>query len=295
MSSIYVIENDKLKLTVSSVGAEMISLVNKDSGVEYLKGLGGEFWDRCAPMLFPINGRLWENTTFVDGKKYEMGTHGFAKLYDFKLESISDTSLTLYMVDEKETFESAYPFHFVFSVTFTLDKNALKTYIKVKNTGENEMPYSVGFHPAFKIPFYKGEEFEDYYIEFPTSCAPNAWVLSPRYYITKDVAPYALENERILPLYHEMFDGDAIFLQDVPASAALKSKKSDVCIKLDFEGMPYIGLWHTPKTKADFVCIEPWTGRPDYDGEITELVKKEDMILLAPGDENEHLLTISIE
>ena len=114
----YIIENDQLKLTVSSVGAEMISLVKKDSGVEYLKGLGGDFWQRCAPLLFPINGRLWENTTLVNGKKYEMGTHGLSKLYDFALESNDGTSMTLTMKDEADTFESAYPFNFLSALRF---------------------------------------------------------------------------------------------------------------------------------------------------------------------------------
>ncbi len=295
MSKIYTIENDQLKLTVSSVGAEMISLVKKDTNCEYLKGLGGDFWQRCAPLLFPINGRLWENTTFVNEKKYEMGTHGLAKLYDFALESINETSMTLTMTDEPDTLESAYPFPFFLSVTFTLEENALKTKVLVKNTGDSVMPYSLGLHPALRVPMVEGEEFSDYYVEFCEETKPNTWVLSPRYYITHDVAPYPVENGKIVPLYHEMFDGDAIFLQDVPSSAWLRSKKSGISVKFDYEGFPYVGLWHTPMTKAQFVCFEPWTGRPDYDGEITELTEKEDMILLAPNTENEHRFTITIE
>ena len=291
----YIIENDQLKLVVSSVGAEMISLVKKDSGVEYLKGLGGDFWQRCAPILFPINGRLWENTTLVNGKKYEMGTHGLSKLYDFALESNDGTSLTLTMKDEPDTYESAYPFHFALSVTFTLEANAVKTTVKVKNTGDSDMPYSLGFHPAFKVPMVDGDDFADYYIEFSEETKPNTWVLSPRYYIVHETAPYALEDGKRIPLYHEMFDGDAIFLQDIPNRAWLRSKKSDISVKFDYEGFPYVGLWHTPMTKAEFVCFEPWNGRPDYDGEITELLEKEDMTILAKDCENQHSFTITIE
>ncbi len=43
------------------------------------------------------------------------------------------------------------------------------------------------------------------------------------------------------------------------------------------------------------VCFEPWNGRPDYDGEITELLEKEDMTILAKDCENKHSFTITIE
>ena len=104
-----------------------------------------------------------------------------------------------------------------------------------------------------------------------------------------------IENGRILPLYHEMFDGDAIFLQDVVSRACLRSKKSGTSVTFEYDGFKYIGLWHTPKTKANFVCVEPWTGRPDYDSENTELAEKEDMTLLAPNAENEHLFVMRFE
>ena len=294
MAKAYIIENEYLKLTVNAVGAEMISLVKKDCGTEYLKGLGGEFWARCAPLLFPTNGRLWENTTLVDKKEYHMENHGFAKLFDFKAIDEKSDSLTLEMIPTEEILAESYPYPCRVRATFSLKDTTVSVSVKVKNTGDRSMPYVVGFHPAFALPFGENESFEDYYLEFPCDTSPKTWVLSPRYYMTEEVADYPTQNKRIIPLTHKMFDDDAVFLENVPDSVVLKSKKSDKWVSFDYKGMQYLGIWHTPKTEAPFVCIEPWMGCPDYDSRITELSEKRDMVMLSAGVENEHVLKFTV-
>jgi galactose mutarotase-like enzyme len=91
--------------------------------------------------------------------------------------------------------------------------------------------------------------------------------------MTEEVADYPTQNKRIIPLTHKMFDDDAVFLENVPDSVVLKSKKSDKWVSFDYKGMQYLGIWHTPKTEAPFVCIEPWYGRCDkvgYEGEFAQ-------------------------
>ena len=295
MSTVYTIENNELVLKVSSVGAEMISLVSKKDGCEFLKGLGGDFWQRCAPLLFPINGRLWDGICTHKGKTYKMDTHGVAKLFDFELFEKSDASMTLRMESTPEMLENNYPFPFEILFTFALEGNKVINSVRIKNKGDEVMPYSVGLHPAFRRPFNDDESFDDYYVEFCEECKPNTWLLSPRYFVTGETAPFEVENGKVIPLYHEMFDGDAIFLQDIPGKAELRSRKSDRCISFDYTGFPFVGLWHTPMTKAPFVCFEPWTGSPDIDGQINEITTKKDMILLDPKAEAVHTLTFTVK
>ena len=97
-------------------------------------------------------------------------------------------------------------------------------------------------------------------------------------------------------ILHAVFVGhdDAVFLENVPDSVVLKSKKSDKWVSFDYKGMQYLGIWHTPKTEAPFVCIEPWMGCPDYDSRITELTEKRDMVMLSAGVENEHVLKFTV-
>ena len=59
--AIYEIENENIKLKVDSCGAEMKSLVKKETDTEYLWNGDPAYWQRTSPILFPLVGRLFHN------------------------------------------------------------------------------------------------------------------------------------------------------------------------------------------------------------------------------------------
>jgi len=79
------IENDYLKVQVKYYGAELCSIVRKETGQEYIWQADSTFWGRHAPILFPIIGRLQEDTYFIGNKTYSMKQHGLARNMDFQL------------------------------------------------------------------------------------------------------------------------------------------------------------------------------------------------------------------
>ena len=54
----YSIENDILRLTVDSHGAEPVSVIHKPTGAELLWQADPAVWKRHAPILFPYTGKL---------------------------------------------------------------------------------------------------------------------------------------------------------------------------------------------------------------------------------------------
>ena len=54
----YSIENDILRLTVDSHGAEPVSVIHKPTGAELLWQADPAVWNRHAPILFPYTGKL---------------------------------------------------------------------------------------------------------------------------------------------------------------------------------------------------------------------------------------------
>ena len=74
--------------------------------------------------------------------------------------------------------------------------------------------------------------------------------MSPTCYTTRDSQPFSLEGGKILTLRHNLFDNDAIVLEDMCKAVTLKSKKSDKQVRVEYPDMNYLGLWHAPKTEA---------------------------------------------
>ena len=57
---LYTIENEQIRVEISDRGAEIMSIVGKKSGHEYLWQGDAKYWASRATVLFPICGRLTE-------------------------------------------------------------------------------------------------------------------------------------------------------------------------------------------------------------------------------------------
>ncbi len=276
----YQIKNDKLCVTISSLGAEILSAKRGD--VEYMWQREGDFWKGTAPVLFPICGRLWEGAYTYKGKRYEMNLHGFARKTEYTVKSASDTEIAFSLVSNEAT-KAIYPFDFDLTVAYALDGDTVKSTITVKNTDTDRLPFAVGLHPGFNVPLEEGKKFDDYYVEFATPCTPKQIVFSETCFLTDERRDFATDGNKI-HLYHSMFDNDAIFLQDVANSVTLKCDGGKRFVKFDYPDMQFMGLWHTTKSEAPFVCIEPWCSLPATDGEVDDFDTKPNFFRTAPGE-----------
>ena len=292
MNMIFDIENDYLKVSVSERGAELQSIICKKNGKEYLwQGLE-QYWTGRAYNMFPICCRLTEERYTYKGNTYEMNIHGFVRGVQLKGERISDTEL-IFTLYPSEAVKSQYPFDFVYTVRYTLDGNTLKTEYGVTNTGKDVMYFAVGGHPGFNVPLCEDETFDDYYLEFDDEKPIKRYIYTPHYYTGKTEA-YPLKNGKIIELYHGMFDNDGIFFFDMSEGVTLKSKKSNVYVRLDYKGFRNLGIWHKPKTDAPYICIEPCTSIPAYEGKIDDLETKEQMEKLKAGERYDASFSITI-
>lgn len=279
---IYFIENDYLFVKVSSLGAELTSIFNKDSGVEYLWQGDEAYWSGQAPIMFPICGRLFEGKYTYLGKEYTMPNHGIARSSEFSLLKQKDNEITLSLSADDNTKEN-YPFNFTFNVTYKIVNKTLTVTYTVINKDTRELIFAVGGHPAFNVPLNEEGSFEDYYVEFGSECSPLRVDFSPTCFCTKDDKLFTQGTIKRIDLKHELFDNDAIFLYNVDKTITLKSDSHKYSVTMKYDRMKYLGLWHMPKTDAPYVCIEPWTSIPANDGVIDNLLTKEEMIHLPVG------------
>lgn len=281
---LYTLENDVISVVINSIGAELYSIKTKADGCEYLWQGDPEYWSGRSYNLFPICGRLTEGKYTYNGKTYEMNLHGFARDSEFSLIKREAGELSFELISDEST-KAVYPFDFRYVVSYILDGGRLRTVYDVYNSGNGELIFALGGHPGFMVPLNSGDCFEDYRLEFskPTYGVKKL-AMSETCYTLPDYEDFPLENGYIIPLRHNMFDHDAIFLSETSGEVTLKSKNGGKSVCVSYPDMKYIGFWHKPYTEAPFVCIEPWTSVPAYDSVIDKLETKRDMIHLKSGE-----------
>ena len=288
----HTIENNQLSVTINAAGAELNSIFHKINGREYLWNGDARFWAKRSPVLFPIIGTLKENTYFFNDKKYELGRHGFARDKNFVVANESESSISFSLADDEETLK-VFPFHFLFSISYTLTGNKLSVGYYIKNTGSEEMFFSVGGHPAFKLPLTEGVGYDDYYLLFNKTEQAGRWPISKDGLI--EAAPEPLiNNTNKLPLSKELFYKDALVFKHLQSDEVeLRSRKDAAGFTFSFPGFPYLGIWAAKD--AGFVCIEPWCGIADSVTASQHLPEKEGIISLMPAAMFERTWSVAID
>ena len=259
----------------------MQSIFHKEYGLEYLWSGDPVFWAKKSPVLFPIVGTLKKDEYFYDGKAYKLGRHGFAREMEFEVASVRADSIS-FLLKSNETTLRNYPFEFEFWVTYSLAGNNVTVAYTVKNMSAGDMYFSVGGHPAFKVPLAGKTVYTDYYLEFNEDEVLPRWPISKDGLIEKKPLPL-LTNTHILPLAKDLFLKDALVFR-YPSSSIISLRSSKTAHGLDFDiaGFPYLGIWAAKN--ADFVCIEPWCGIADNVDADQQLTHKEGINKLSAGE-----------
>lgn len=288
----YQISNEFICVTVSDLGAEMLSIV-KD-GKEYLWNADPKYWPEHSPLLFPYVGRFTDGKYLLNGTEYEMGIHGFARHLTYTLVEKSDGILVFELCDNDDTYKM-YPYHFTLQVCYELTGQTIGITYKVRNLSNERMYFGIGGHPGFALPFDEGLEFADYYLEFEGKSFPTRVGHTETCFLSGIDESFPLEKDSILKLSHTMFDDDAIVLKNMADKVTLKSDKGKRQVTVSYPDLPYLGLWHAPKTEAPYICIEPWTSLPSRQDVVEEFRYKYDLIRVEEGEEYTNSWYIMVE
>lgn len=285
------IENDLLRVTIRPQGAELTSIFHKPTATEHLWQADPTVWGWHAPNLFPIVGGLKNDQLHIDGKAYPMKRHGFARQSVFEETESSDSHAVLSLRANDET-RSVYPYDFEFQLIYELTDTTLRVTYRVVNEGGTAMYFSVGAHPAFNVPFNPGEDYTDYVLAFEQNEPLVTHQLSEAGLFSGETRPVpTFQNQ--LALTEHLFDQDALVFKNLKSRRiTLRHKDRTEAVTISFPDFPHLGIWAKPG--ADFVCIEPWLGYADAEGEPTPIEQKEAMQYLEAGDVFMASFTISI-
>lgn len=282
----FTLENEYLKIEINSKGAELNSIYNKKKNIEYMWSGDPAFWGKKSPVLFPIIGSLKNDTYYFENKAYQLSRHGFAREMEFEVTNQNASAITFTLIRSNATLEK-YPFQFKFDIIYSIKDKQLQVTYRVVNKGDisQKLYFSVGGHPAFKLPVLPATSYTDYWLEFNKKENAGRWPISGEGLIKEQPIPLMTDTNR-LPLAKDLFYTDAIVFKKLNStSVKLVSGQSGEIFDFDFTGFPYLGIWAAKG--ADFVCIEPWCGIADSVNSNQQLTEKEGINMLDSTDQFE--------
>ena len=276
------------KIQVSPQGAELQSIVANDK--EYLWQGCKEYWGRRAPILFPIVGRVADDTLRIDGKSYQMKQHGFARDAEFAPNKINE----FFSLDDSVQIDSEddvfgytmpqgefanYPYRFELKANYIVAEQSVICNWQVLNCDDKDMYFQIGAHPAFLLPDYsEADEIHGY-----LQCLDkNGKVVNPIINTClKDGLRRSLplperlyDCESFLAITNSTFADDAILIEGKQVQKiVLLNKNRKPTLSVLCPQAEAFGLWAPNKAGCPFVCIEPWCGiadRYDFNGDISE-------------------------
>lgn len=277
------IENDYLFVTIESVGAEIRSLRNKETGEEYIWPMNPAVWASSAPVLFPAIGKIKGDVIHYDGQAYKMPKHGIIRHHEgLRFQEYSAASAGLILESNRET-RIQYPFEFQFEVRYTLERRSLNMEFHITNQGTLPMPFICGGHTAYLCSLRDGKQLRDYYVEFSKELqALEASTLGDSGLLGDEKRSISLKDGRLY-LSDTLFNRDALIFADLGINEVkLGRKEKGAILSLQFEGYPHLALWSKPA--ADYLCIEPWLGLPDHEESPLEVSLKPGHVLLGPKE-----------
>lgn len=276
------IENEILSVSISPVGAELMSIQSKLQEKEYLWQGDPVYWAARAPIMFPVNVRF-ENEQFVyKEKKYDMPRMGLAVDAPFVIHSKTNEKVVFEFESSPEIIRNQYPFPFRLQVSYSLEENQLINEFIVTNKGEDTMYFALGGHPGIFCPFENGKSRKDYQISFFDTITIGRNLIAESLF--HDTLLPFLNNENSLNLADERIPDGGMFLKNSPIrkfGIGYNSEKPYAIVHLgDF---PNVNIW-TPPGKP-YVCIEPMVSHHDIVNSPLEIQRKKHLIAI-PGSES---------
>lgn len=280
---IQILENNILRVEISSFGAEIQSVRNKVTGHEYIWQGDPRFWKRRSPVLFPIVGSVWDGAFTMDGKRWPMGQHGFARDSEFAAmtENVPEDEAWFELEADEATL-ALYPRRFRLGIGYRLEQERLTVMWRVSNTDTRPMDFQIGGHPAFNYPgFCVSDPVRAYLMTDARTLTSR--LIADKGCISAETMAVEKDADGLIPVTAATFDINTIMLEGGQVRRiSLLTKEHTPYLSLLFDA-PVAGIW-SPSADAPFICIEPWYGRCDTVGFSGDFAEREWTNTLAPGE-----------
>ena len=281
-------EERGLRIIVSRLGAELVSLVRRDGEGNWIGFLHRDNdlskpprgWVNHATVMGYFLHRLKDERSLYRGQEIRGGTHSFLrhKLFtDVRADlGAGETAALAYRLSPNEIEPQEYPLKVSLALSYTLRGNDVHVGFRFENhEPELTAHLEFGLHPGFAAT-----SFDTFQLEMPAG-RYRRW-FSPGNYLTGETAEIDHPGGA-MPFDRAQLRGSYILeFLDVPdRTFVYRDPPSDRRVSLDFSEVPYVTLW---SDGGPFLCVEPCWGLTDRH-EQRAFEDKDGIQQIAPGGE----------
>ena len=281
-------EERGLRIIVSRLGAELVSLVRRDGEGNWIGFLHRDNdlskpprgWANHATVMGYFLHRLKDERSLYRGQEIRGGTHSFLrhKLFtDVRADlGAGETAALAYRLSPNEIEPQEYPLKVSLAFTYTLHGDRVHVGFRFENhEPELTAHLEFGLHPGFAAT-----SFDTFQLEMPAG-RYRRW-FSPGNYLTGETAEIDHPGGA-MPFDRAQLRGSYILeFLNVPARTFVyRDPPSDRRVSLDFSEVPYVTLW---SDGGPFLCVEPCWGLTDRH-EQRAFEDKDGIQQIAPGGE----------
>ena len=258
-------EENGLRLIVSRLGAELISVARRNAAGDWIGFLHrdnettppAKGWANHATVMGYFLHRIKNERTLYRGQEMRGGTHSFLRGKTWhRVESASENEL-VYRITPADFSPTEYPLQVSLDLTYRVDDARIVVSFKFKND-EPELTAHVGFglHPGFA-----SNSFDSFQFEMPAGLYRRHF--SPTNYLSGKTEEIRFEGGA-MPFEREKLPGSYILeLVDVPERIlTFTDPPSSRTVSIDLPDVPYLTLW---SDGGPFLCVEPCWGLTDHD------------------------------
>jgi galactose mutarotase-like enzyme len=278
-------EENGLRLVVSRLGAELISLarVNEEgqwTGFLYRDddlSAPPQGWANHATVMGYYLHRLKDGRSLYRGHEIKGGNHGFlrSKTWHFAEPSLEGSGASLqYRITANDFSADEYPLKVSVNLTYRIDANRVGVLFEFRNEEpELDAHVSFGLHPGFAAT-----SFETFHLQMPRGLYRRHF--SPGNYLSGQTRDIEFAGGE-MPFSKTELPG-SIILELLDVSRRLFSyvdPPSGRWVTLDLTDVPYVTLW---SDGGPFLCIEPCWGLTDHQ-EQRAFEEKEGIRIIPPN------------
>jgi galactose mutarotase-like enzyme len=277
-------ETNGLRLIVSRLGAELISVARRNAAGEWIGFLirdneiapPEKGWANHATVMGYFLHRLKGEHSLYRGQEIRGGTHSFLRTKIWHRVKADRGDQVTYRITPNDFSATEYPLKVSLDLTYRIDAGNIAVSFRFKND-EPALTAHVGFglHPGFRAT-----SFESFQFEMPPGLYRRHF--SPGNYLSGETEDIQFAGGA-MPFEREKLPGSYILeLVDVPdRTFTFSDPPCGRFVTLHLTGVPYLTLW---SDGGPFLCVEPCWGLTDHH-EQRAFEDKEGIQKIAAGSE----------